>query len=123
MSLEYTVLGLSGLDYQPEQWTPVDSLAWLKAMAWDLRGNMDDEIDRGSALGRPDAARRSTQLYPRYPYGRHAPIVGQGAVVGSVFEQDATGRRHPRAARPAYEAAARSALEPVRRGAATRSPT
>ena len=30
--------------YAPEPWTPVDSLAWLKAMAWDLRGNMDDEI-------------------------------------------------------------------------------
>ena len=44
-----------GLDYQPEPWTPVDSLAWLKAMAWDLRGNMTDEIDRVLALGRPHA--------------------------------------------------------------------
>ena len=46
LSVEYTVLGLTGLDYEPEKWTPVDSLAWLKAMAWDLRGNMDDEVAR-----------------------------------------------------------------------------
>ena len=46
MSLEYTLLGLGGLDYQVEDWTPADSVAWLKAMAWDLRGNMQDEVDR-----------------------------------------------------------------------------
>ena len=38
MSLEYTVLARTGLDYRPRL-DPVDSLAWLKAMAWDLRGN------------------------------------------------------------------------------------
>ncbi|HWM73145.1 MAG TPA: penicillin acylase family protein, partial [Nocardioides sp.] len=29
LSVEYTVLGLTGLDYEPQEWTPVDSLAWL----------------------------------------------------------------------------------------------
>ena len=46
LAAEYSVLGLSGLDYTPEEWEPVDSLAWLKAMAWDLRGNMEAEVDR-----------------------------------------------------------------------------
>src|SRR4029079_8960569 len=41
ISLEYTVLSAGGLDYTPEEWSPVDSLAWLKAVAWDLRGNME----------------------------------------------------------------------------------
>ena len=50
MSLEYALLGITGLDYQPEQWTAVDSVAWLKAMAWDLRGNLDEEIGRAIAL-------------------------------------------------------------------------
>lgn len=45
ISLEYAALGFTN-DYQPQEWTPVDSVAWLKAMAWDLRGNMQDEIDR-----------------------------------------------------------------------------
>jgi penicillin amidase len=104
ISVEYTLLGLGGLDYHPEHWTAVDSVAWLKAMAWDLRGNMDDEIGRAlseAAVGEERAA----QLYPDYPYAEHAPIVGQGAVVDGVFEQDATttGTRNP--TRPPYLAA------------------
>ena len=66
--------GLTGLDYEPEKWTPVDSLAWLKAMAWDLRGNMDEEIARTRlSVGR--TPEQVDELYPRYPYERHAPIV------------------------------------------------
>ena len=34
---------------QIESWTPVDSLAWLKAMAWDLKGNYDEELGRARA--------------------------------------------------------------------------
>ena len=45
-----SLLGLTGLDYEPEPWSTADSLAWLKAMAWDLRGNMQDEVDRALAL-------------------------------------------------------------------------
>ena len=40
-SVEYAALGFLN-DYAPEPWDPVDSVAWLKAMAWDLRGNMED---------------------------------------------------------------------------------
>ncbi len=46
-------------------------------MAWDLRGNMQDEIDRAlmtSRLG-PQQIR---ELYPRYPYSRNKPIVQEG---------------------------------------------
>ena len=88
MALEYALLGATGLDYTPEPWTAVDSLAWLKAMAWDLRGNMVDEIDRvlsAAAVGEE----RADQLWPAYPVDDHAPIVGQGAVVDGVYEQDA----------------------------------
>ncbi|MGO1562167.1 MAG: penicillin acylase family protein, partial [Actinomycetaceae bacterium] len=38
LGLEYTVLSLQVDVGDIEPWTPVDSLAWLKAMAWDLRG-------------------------------------------------------------------------------------
>ena len=78
MSLEYVILGLGGLDYRPEKWTPVDSLAWLKAMAWDLRGNMDDEIDRALMAARLQPE-QIAQLYPAYPFATHLPIVTQGA--------------------------------------------
>jgi penicillin amidase len=56
-SLEYSVLGLRNSGYHPEPWTPVDSLAWLKAMAWDLRSNMDDELGRALAATKVPQAR------------------------------------------------------------------
>ena len=64
LSLEYAVLGLQNPGYTPEPWTPVDSIAWLKAMAWDLRSNLGRRdrsrpARRGAAArgGRPPASR------------------------------------------------------------------
>ena len=68
------VLGLGGLDYRPEKWSPIDSLAWLKAMAWDLRGNMQDEIDR-ALLAVKLKPEQIAELYPAYPYDQHLPII------------------------------------------------
>ena len=112
LALEYTVLRAGGLDYRPEPWTPVDSLAWLKAMAWDLRGNMTDEIGRALALAE-HTPEQVDQLYPPYPYEQHAPIVSEGTVVDGVFDQDAAGRRTRQPQRPAYPLAARRALRDV----------
>ena len=105
LSLEYTVLGLTGLDYEPEKWTPVDSLAWLKAMAWDLRGNMSEEIER-TRLSVNRTPEQVDELYPRYPYERHAPILTQQA-------DDAGPAPRPR---PAPGPAALRALDAVQRG-------
>lgn len=109
ISLEYTLLDLGGLDYEVEQWTAVDSVAWLKAMAWDLRGNLDDELGRAlshAAVG-PE---RAAQLYPDFPYEVHDPIVTHGAVVDDVFEPEAEsgGTRLPQ--RPAPGAGVAEAL-------------
>ncbi|MFD0315556.1 penicillin acylase family protein [Streptomyces flavalbus] len=76
ISLEYAALGFSN-DYKPAKWTPVDSVSWLKAMAWDLRGNMEDEIDRALATSRL-GPQQIAELYPQYPYGRHKAIVQEG---------------------------------------------
>lgn len=88
MSLEYTLLGLSGVDHHIEEWTPADSVAWLKAMAWDLRGNMQEEIERASMSTRLDPD-QIEQLFPAYPYKRHRPIVEGGGIRGGSFDQDA----------------------------------
>ena len=74
---EYAVLGLQNPSYTIEPWTPVDSVAWLKAMAWDLRGNMQEEIQR-SVISATVGAVRTAQLFPPYPYLRHRPIVAAG---------------------------------------------
>ncbi len=84
-SLEYTILGLSNGGYQIEPWSPVDSLAWLKAMAWDLRGNMESETDRAVLLASGLTVEQVDDLYPGYPYERNAPIVDGGTVVEGAF--------------------------------------
>ena len=66
--------GSRGSATRPEPWTPVDSLAWLKAMAWDLRGNMDDEIARVAGGGGPHPG-PGRELFPPYPFAEHQPIV------------------------------------------------
>ena len=94
ISLEYTVLNLGGLDYHPDDWTPVDSLAWLKAMAWDLRGNMQEEIDRvltADALGE----RRAASLYPAYPFGEHRADRRPGRGRRRRLRAGRHDRRHP----------------------------
>lgn len=109
VSVEYSLLKLGGLDYEPEEWTPIDSLAWLKAMAWDLRGNMGEEISR-VLLGVGHTDQEVAQLYPAYPFEEHLPIVNQGALVDGRYEPEATrpGSRNP--ARPAYDAEQRALL-------------
>ncbi|WP_457492904.1 penicillin acylase family protein [Streptomyces sp. P5_D11] len=90
ISVEYAALGLTN-DYKPTKWTPVDSVAWLKAMAWDLRGNMQDEIDRSLMTSRL-SKEQIEDLYPAYPYDKHRPIVDQGAIssVTGAFDPAAT---------------------------------
>ena len=110
LSVEYTVLGLTGLDYEPEKWTPVDSLAWLKAMAWDLRGNMDEEIAR-TRLSVDRTPEQVDELYPRYPYERHAPIVDRPADGATGASRSAAGPRagaRCRRSRPCAAASTRS---------------
>jgi penicillin amidase len=66
LSLEYAILGLLSPDYEIEEWTPVHSLTWGKAMAWDLRGNMGEEIERAVLL-KTLTPEQVAQLYPAYP--------------------------------------------------------
>lgn len=85
ISLEYAVLGVQGLSYRPEDWTAVDSLAWLKAMAWDLGANRGQEIDQALTAA-VVGDERAEQLWPDYPMHDFAPIVTEGAVQGGAFD-------------------------------------
>lgn len=89
LSVEYAALEFEN-DYKPEKWTPVDSVAWLKAMAWDLRGNMQEEIDRSLLTSRL-SEKQIKDLYPAYPYDRNKPIVAEGGVNPATgkFDPDA----------------------------------
>lgn len=73
-SLEYAVLGLTNPGYEAEPWTPADSVAWLKAMAWDLRTNVEEETERALLAPKVDAATLA-EIYPAYPFDKNPVIV------------------------------------------------
>jgi len=74
MGVEYPLLASSAPGYTVRPWDEVDSLAWLKAMAWDLRGNYADELARGRLVGQVSLDQLDA-LYPDYPFDEHPPIL------------------------------------------------
>ena len=66
LSLEYAVLGLLNADYKIESWTPSNTLTWGKMLAYDLRGNMDEEIKRAILL-KNLTPEQVDELFPAYP--------------------------------------------------------
>ncbi|WP_428829342.1 penicillin acylase family protein [Paraoerskovia marina] len=90
LAVEYTVLGQSVTVEDPERWDPIDSVAWLKAMAWDLRGNYDDELGRALAyttLGTSDNVENNVsvveELFPAYPEETNQPILTADEISGT----------------------------------------
>lgn len=82
-SFEYAILGLQNPDYEIEPWTPADSVAWLKAMAWDLRSNIESETQR--AVLAPDFTEAQIDgIYPGYPFDRNPVIVPKISAVPAV---------------------------------------
>ena len=84
LSLEYGILKLLNPDYQPEPWTPIHSLTWGKAMAWDLRGNADEEIERAILL-KTFSPEQADELFPPYPQDHPliVPVIGESAAAWS----------------------------------------
>ncbi len=88
LSLEYAILGLLSPNYEIEAWTPIHSLTWGKAMAWDLRGNMGEEIERAVLL-KTLTPEQVAQLFPAYP-DDHPVIVnkiGEGPTMTPAFHE------------------------------------
>ncbi|MGH2359413.1 MAG: penicillin acylase family protein, partial [bacterium] len=73
------------LRFAPEPWTPVDTLAFAKLMAWVLGGNWESEILRAHILSRFGHATAHV-LLPPYP--GHHPVVVQ-PVVSNAFRSNA----------------------------------
>jgi len=65
LALEFELLGLQGVDVQVAPWTPVNTLTWLKIMAYDLGGNFQDEIDRLELI-RAVGLERTADFFPPY---------------------------------------------------------
>jgi penicillin amidase len=102
IALEYQILALQNPDYTIESWNPIDSLAWLKALAWQLRSNMDAELQR--VLGAAEVGtERISQLFPPYPQQRNGTILSNAALAAAGLP---TGDPVPAAAVAVLEPAA-----------------
>lgn len=93
-ALELKLLGLQGLDHEIEPWTAVDSVAWLKAMAWNLDGNMNDEVLHAAMIDQVGPT-RAAQLFPTPRPDLFDPIVQHGDVRDGRFDPQGGGPRGP----------------------------
>ena len=66
LSLEYEILGLLNSDYVIEPWTTSNTLTWGKMLAWDLKGNMNEEIQRAILL-KTLTPEQVNDLFSAYP--------------------------------------------------------
>lgn len=114
LSLEYAVLGLQNPGYSPQPWTPVDSIAWLKAMAWDLRSNLGDEIDR-ALLATELPAEEVARLHPEFDWSTAPTIIG-GLPVASETASAAASTPVPTASTTTDAAGGGSEAGAVERG-------
>jgi penicillin amidase len=79
LGLEFTILGLTGVKYDPEPWTPLNTLTWAKVMAWDLGGNMNAELTRSHIASRLGTTALNSLVigYPEdYPVIIPHPLTG-----------------------------------------------
>jgi penicillin amidase len=97
LAVEYTVLGVTTNLADVEPWTEVDSLVWLKALAWDLSTSFEAELERSALYEVVQDIDQVEQLFPRFPQDVHDPIVGGFAdaiasQAGGVLASQAGGR-------------------------------
>ncbi|MCU0483856.1 MAG: penicillin acylase family protein, partial [Chloroflexi bacterium] len=102
--------GLGG--YDPEPWTPVDSVAFGKLQAWSLGGNLEAEAFRVAADARLGDPALTDALVPPYPADSpliYDPAARPGAVSGGTVAGRAGTGTSP-SARPSTPAADVDAL-------------
>jgi penicillin amidase len=83
LGLEYAFLPILNRGYQPKPWEPLHTQTWAKAMAWDLRDNMNAEIDRAILLSSL-TPEQINALYPPYPADQPTIVTGQAAPASSA---------------------------------------
>jgi penicillin amidase len=72
----------------PEPWTPADSIAWVKVMAWDLGGNWRNELLRLELSTRLPVA-LIQEFLPPYPGDAPLPLPDLGKLYGALGEAPA----------------------------------
>lgn len=75
VSVEYIQLRREFGAQTIEPWSPIDSLALLKALAWEMRSNIEDELDRVLAYTTLGEVAMADRLFPSYVASGNAPIL------------------------------------------------
>ncbi|MEO0563736.1 MAG: penicillin acylase family protein, partial [Chloroflexota bacterium] len=89
LALEYSILGLTGIEFDVTPWTAVDSIVWGKVMAWDLAGNRSRELNIAELLEDERITEEMiATLYPSFPYGKKPTILSTEDL--SSFEETAS---------------------------------
>ncbi|MBL8131987.1 MAG: penicillin acylase family protein, partial [Anaerolineae bacterium] len=74
LSLEYRILGVTGVSIPIQPWTVVDSLVWGKVMGWNLTDSYGQELIRQELYATVGEG-MTLDYAPAYPYG----LEGDGA--------------------------------------------
>lgn len=75
LALEYSILGLTGIDITIEPWTPVDTLVFGKMMAWDLGPSDNSEEDRATLYELVGEEMADQLFTPPWPFGKKPTIL------------------------------------------------
>jgi penicillin amidase len=79
LAFEYNILGLTGVSFDIQPWTPVDTLVFAKIMAWDLGSNRDDELERASLYEVMSQEMVDTYI-PPYPFDQHPTMIHEDEI-------------------------------------------
>jgi penicillin amidase len=75
LSVNYSILGLTGVKFKIAPWTPVDTLAFAKLMAWDLGYSGDEEIVRSQLYSLLGAEMVDKWQTPPWGYGKKPTVI------------------------------------------------
>ncbi|PJF25950.1 MAG: hypothetical protein CUN53_10175, partial [Phototrophicales bacterium] len=74
LAMEYRLLGLTGVSISVQPWSPADSIAWGKVIAWQLTNTYQQELTRQLMLDALDAE-MVADYFPDYPYDLHVTAI------------------------------------------------
>ena len=83
LGLEFTLLGLTGVRFDPEPWTPLNILTWAKVMAYNLSGNYRAELLRAQIAAQVGPSAVSV-LVP--PYSADYPVIVPHPLTSSTLD-------------------------------------
>ena len=99
LSVNYSILGLTGVKFKVEPWKPVDTLAFDKFLSWYLGYSFDDEIQRTKLYAMLGPQMADEWELPSYGYG-NKPTILQPEDVKAMDTTGGTAGTLPAAEKP-----------------------